>query len=337
MDATPHTTPHEAPQAGPRPAEPTPRPADAASASAAEPALAMFADAARPVRDRLGAYLALGNSLDAVAKAIRRAPRSVADWYRGGFAGDEARLERAVGQFLCKQGLQATPVFRPEFAWTPVAEDIVGACLAAELDQDIALICGSSGVGKSTAVRHYVETEPNAYYVCYSAAWTAQSMVQQIARQVQLDRASKDLATLCQEIVDCLKGASAVLVVDESQHACSRSLEVLRSIYDESACGLVLVAQLDFWARLKRGDGVLLYDQLRNRIGITLTIRESSLADLAAVLPQDTSLPVLKHLHKASKGCLRHSVKAYSRALRAAATQGESKVTVPLLKELESS
>ena len=345
MDATPHTTPHEAARPPGRLAEPAPRPADAASASAAEPepagagelALAMFASAELPVRDRLAAFLALGSNIEQVGKAIGRSPRSVSEWYHEQFNGDNERMERAIGHFLGKRGLQATPVFRPSFKYTGVAEDVIGALLQAQLDADIALIAGASGVGKTSAAKRYAETERGCYYISFSAAWTSQSMVHEIARQVQLDRASKPLDALCREIVDCLRDSGALLIVDEAQHADGRALEILRSIYDEAHIGLALISQLEFMAVLRRGDGRTVFDQLLNRVGLTVVIRQSSLVDLAAVLPEGTPLPVLKRLHSASKGCMRHAVKAFSRALRAAATHGDGKVTVPLLKQLESS
>ncbi len=308
---------------------------ETAQAEATQDPLRMLGDESIPVRDRLRAFLKAGSPLALVSRAIRRSQSSIAAYLQGSFDGNEQRLEAAIGRMLATQALQPSRVFVPEFKLTNVAEDILGALLQAQLDGDIALVVGPSGIGKSTAIRHYAQAEPNCYLVTVSAAWTTQTLVQQIARRVGLDRAGKDLAALSMEIADCLRNSGALIVIDEAQHLTARSLEVLRSVYDEAQIGLAMVAQLNLYAVLERGDGKTTFDQFRNRIGVHLKLSASSREDLALILPADTQRSVVAYLHQSSGGCMRIAVKLFSRAQRVAAASGNGeKVTLDLVKQI---
>ena len=309
--------------------------AERTSAPAAErpDPLRIIGDETIAVRERLRTFVAAGNSVALVARAIRRSQGSLTAYLTGEGEINEARIEAQIGRFLAKQALQTSPLFEPSFQMTTVAEDILGALLQAQLDGDIALIVGPSGVGKSTAVQHYASAEPGCYLVEASAAWTTQTLIQQIARKAELDRAGKDLAALSMEIADCMRDSGALVVVDEAQHLTARSLEVLRSIHDASHVGLAFSAQLNFFAILQRGDGKTTFDQLRNRVGVRLRLSAAGLDDLALVLPPDTQRSVVKYLHQSSGGCLRSAVKLFSRAQRVAAAS-DQKLTLDLVRQV---
>ena len=295
----------------------------------------MLEDSTLPAKDRLRAFLAAGNRVALVATAIHRSGNTLSSYLQGQFKGDEKRLERALGRFLSRQNLQESPAFKPDFCMTSVAEDIIGALFQAQIDGDIALVVGPSGVGKTWAAAYYANSEPGAYLVTATPAWSTQSLVASIARRLELDRASKLLDLLLAEVTEALRDSGALVIVDEAQHLNSRSLETLRGLYDETGIGLAFVAQLQFYALLQRGDGRVSYDQLMNRVGVRLTLREAGLDDLTMLLPPATPASVVKYLHTRTGGCLRAAVKTYARACRVAATSGDgAAVTLQLVKEL---
>jgi DNA transposition AAA+ family ATPase len=74
-------------------------------------------------------------------------------------------------------------------------------------------------------------------------------------------------------IVSRLRGAGALVIVDEAQHLTSEALDQLRSIHDEAECGLALLGNATVFGRLEGGSRSADFAQLFSRVGVRLTAK----------------------------------------------------------------
>jgi len=293
----------------------------------------MIADTATDVRERLKVFVGAGHPVGLVARATRRAQQTISDYLLGRFDGNSERLERTLDGFLKRQELRPTPTFKPVFAWTSVAEDISSALLQAQIEGDMLLIFGASGVGKSEAAKAYCQREHNAVLLTANASWTSKALVMELAKALELDRIGKSLSDTVTEISNALENSGRIIIVDEADYICARGLEIMRQIHDQSRAAIAFVGMAQFYATLKRGDSRHSFTQIYNRLGNIVQVNEVTRDDLLAIIP-DAKPSVIKFLHDHTSGCARAAVKLYQRALRYAGASGQNGgLTLGLLKQ----
>src|SRR5690606_2961156 len=85
-------------------------------------------------------------------------------------------------------------------------------------------------------------------------------------------------------IVKRVRDTHGLLVIDEAQHLSVAALDQLRSIHDATGIGIALVGNEGVYSRMAGGRNASQLDRLFSRIGKRLGLRQSSEADIKAVV-----------------------------------------------------
>ncbi len=160
---------------------------------------------------------------------------------------------------------------------------IQDACDIALEEGDIAVITGSAGVGKTTALEAYVkESYGSAVMIKVDKTFTQYKLIRELAQSLGvLSKGSAGSVT--ERIIESLKNHNRVVIIDEADYLSPNSLEYLRqAVNDKGESGLVLCGIQRLAHQIKRDSND--HDQLLSRVGVHLAIDSISDQDLILVI-----------------------------------------------------
>jgi DNA transposition AAA+ family ATPase len=151
------------------------------------------------------------------------------------------------------------------FAWTEPAQAIQYACRAAQRDRAIVPVIARGGMGKTVAVRKYLDQEGRGGKLRYGFVklihrMTAREMCEAILLATGSPMHKANRYQMLEEIVRRMKSRH-LLVVDDVTHLNPRvnptALHDLWYIHDRSSCGMVLIGVRTLMLRLLSATGAL--------------------------------------------------------------------------------
>ncbi len=180
------------------------------------------------------------------------------------------------------------------FVETPTAKKIWTACDLARESQTPVFLIGPSHIGKTWAMEHYSANNNHGRspYIRIKAASGLHGMIARIAEKVGVSPKGSAAA-----LVDRIKRAvtpNMVLLIDEvhqlvytyRRESFFSCLEVLREIYDETSCGLVLCGTQLFMEKSKGATNGELDQLLRRGVHRVQLPSMPTKADLTAILQE---------------------------------------------------
>lgn len=160
-----------------------------------------------------------------------------------------------------------------EFVPTNTARRILDSLGYAMREEDLAVIYGEPGVGKTRTIQHFREQleeqkSAHVWVVTISPSIsTVVPMLTSIANAVGVVTHESGARRLHDAISAKLASArSAILIVDEAQHLRKPALEELRAIHDSSERAVALVGNEEVYRRLAQ------HPQLHSRVGVRLKL-----------------------------------------------------------------
>lgn len=214
------------------------------------------------------------------------------------------------------------------FVPTHTSKAILDALAYTTNEDDLAVIYGEPGVGKTRTVHHFksqLEESKNAH------AWlttispsisTVVPMLTAIAKTVGVvahESGARNLHdAICQRLATTRR---AILIIDESQHLKRPALEELRSLHDTSGCAVALVGNEEVYRRLSQ------HPQLHSRVGVKLKLarpHETDVHDLVRSRWGSADDETLEMLDQISQlpGALRLVVKVMNASSKSRTTKG---------------
>ncbi|MEM4313421.1 MAG: AAA family ATPase [Thermoplasmata archaeon] len=221
-----------------------------------------------------------------------------------------------------KESIPFCPIYNAEMVF-----QIARTC---HIENEIGVIVGEAGTGKTKAIKEYARQNPDVILIEADLSYTTKVFFRELHKKIGLDGIGSiyDLFTDCCER---LKGSGRMIIIDEAENLPYRALDMIRRLYDKSGIGLLLVGLPRLIANLrgKRGE----FKQLYSRIGIVMQLEDWSDSDTKLIV--QTVFPstngVYKTFHELSKGNGRKLEKLILRTSRAART-GKKEITERLVK-----
>lgn len=249
----------------------------------------------------------------------------MADSYAADTSAIEAKLLRWLDAHTAKQAQAHIMPRAPGYQPTPTAEKVIAALRYAQTAQDIAVVYGGAGVGKSAAIQHYAQTMPQVWHVTVTPAHVSvTTALKKIAEAVGAGSGTV-AADLHDAICKSVARSEGLLVIDEAQHLGTAALDQIRSIHDATGIGLALVGNEQVYARMTGGNRASYLDRLFSRIGRKVKLGRPAVQDVQMLVGAwgVTDSNAIKHLQSiASKpGALRMVTKVLRLAAMMAASQ----------------
>lgn len=224
-----------------------------------------------------------------VAHQIGYDRSTVGRYIDGKYGGNINKISAAVMKFLDTRAeqeqldAQLPPV--PGYIETPTARGIYDKIAYAHVAGVIACIYGGAGLGKTQTSSEYTRRNSGAFHITVTPSCSRpQALLAIIAAKLNL-RVGQAAYLLEQTIHEYLRNSGRkVLIIDEAQHLCPRALEALRSIHDQSGCGIVLLGNEIVYGRLTGGDRSVGFAQLFSRVATKKRLGRPLAGDIDALL-----------------------------------------------------
>ena len=230
------------------------------------------------------------------------------------YNGNVKTLEETIAAWLKREARRVEKIAVPT-AETTVLDSVRKAVTMAQDDQDIAVIVGESGTGKTTALRSYATESHSAVLIEVDSSFSKSVLVSEIAQAIGVDQKGS-MTAVCRRIVDALRGRDTVVMIDEADYLSDSALELVRRIIsDKAQTGVVLVGlpRLEYKLRNLRND----HDQLMSRVGILLKVDRMKKTDAEKILSgvwKDLPKETVDAFVKAASGSVRTLSKLIGRA-----------------------
>lgn len=258
-------------------------------------------------------------TLASVSNAINVSRATLSTWKAGTYNGDNERITEAVRGFLeTARGRADRPAIGTEYRETTIGRTVLDVCRFAHHNQDIGLVYGAAGVGKTMGLREYKRQHQGEviYLRCDPSCSAPQALVERILMETSKDCNGFRLSPLLQRVYRELAGSGRLLILDEAQYLSYRSLETVRGIHDMTEIGIVLCGNDEVYTRI-RGEGRAVFAQLFSRVGIRRHVSLSATRDDVAAIAGDLPTESLKFLSARARqnGGLRMAVKLLKMAM----------------------
>jgi DNA transposition AAA+ family ATPase len=253
-------------------------------------ALSINDDETVDIRAQIGAILAAKNapSQAVVARESGVSASALNQWLNGRYAGDnsgvEIKLEQWVAAFHARRARERTLPSAPAWISMPSSERVLATLSYAQYGEDIVVIYGAAGVGKTQSCKHYLANNPNVWLATMSPA-SARTVpaLEEVAEAVGLHESGGG-AKLQRMIIRKIRGTYGLLIIDEAQHLALTALDELRTLHDATGIGLALVGNEAIYARMTGGNRAAYLDRLYSRVGKRLHLLRAQPTDVNALI-----------------------------------------------------
>ncbi len=225
-----------------------------------------------------------GLTASAVARSLGISASALSQWLDGKYGGNVERVDRAVKGFLQRwQEKQALPAHHIPFIMTSVVNKTFEMARFCHLENEIGVLVGPAGVGKTWAVQEYVRQNTDVVLLEVDPGYTASSLFKDLARKLGF-LPNGNLHDVFEDVVERLRGSGRLIIIDEAEHLPYRALELLRRVYDKAGIGILLVGMPRLIENLRGRKGE--YQQLYSRVGIYANLQKLHIQDAEAIVNQ---------------------------------------------------
>lgn len=197
------------------------------------------------VRRRVNEYLNSGeNSQEQLAKQAGVSGAALSTFLAGTYQGRNENVAKKllpVLEAMKSRETAALIVKEPDIIETSVMREMWFGLQYASDRNDVIVIYGAPGIGKTVTLESYVKTNPSALFFTASPNIRSGRDIMEEILEAMNKRAEGRNKALEKNIINSLKNSNRMIIIDEAHFLRLDGLETLRRIYDATKCPLVLV------------------------------------------------------------------------------------------------
>lgn len=252
-----------------------------------------------------------GKTQKQVSKETDLSTAVISQFLKGTYSGNNEEIDRIIRKYLElveKRKFNIDCVrYYDNLQNTKITNFV---CTYAHQHNDIALVCGDAGAGKTTALEHYRDNNIGIVMVtansCTSSAVAVLKLISQKIGKSMNGR--KDI--LMTELVNYFMDTNRLIIVDEADHLTMAAVQALRNLNDEAHVGIVLSGNDKLYNQMVSGAKCSELQQLRSRILVRRrVVNDYTIEEFRNIFP-DVDNECLGYLIQlARKESLRTSIK----------------------------
>ena len=245
----------------------------------------------------------------------------------GSYAGNNEEIAEKIKQYLSLDTVRESLAKEPEICLTlSNTEQILEKVHIAHATNDILLLYGSAGCGKTTALKYYAKNNNGVVYVEADVTTNSHRSILSLILESLGEQPKGATSDMMRMLIAKLKDTDKLIIIDEAQHLTTKTFDAIRALNDKAHVGIVYSGNPSILNRMY-GRSAEELDQVHSRIGYQCPLKNNySLNDIEMVFKKQ-NLPqnCIQYLHKVStrKGGLRVMVKQYKLAANIAIALNE--------------
>lgn len=225
-----------------------------------------------------------GMTQNSVAKKLDISPAALSQYLNGKYNGDIHALEGSLSKLLDLSNQQKKyGKIILDFAKTTVAKKVFNIAQICQLNGEIALCTGLSGLGKTTAIREYAKKHSGVIVIDPDEQINIRALMHYFCAPLRLEQGiNESNVSFAEKIVNKLNRSGKLIIVDESENLDVSCFRCLRKIHDRcnGTIGLLFIGTDALANKLSKLGGE--YDYLFTRFSYidnldVLTINDTSL------------------------------------------------------------
>lgn len=289
------------------------------------------------IRNDLSEFMIASNKTQAqIAKETGFSSSVISLFIKGTYTGNNEEVAETIGKYL-EMGKKRLDVHTEGFY--EGLHNTIKVLFAAEYTHqhcELAIIHGSAGSGKTTALKRYAENNAGVLFITANASSRTTKTILYLITEALGRKPETTEFMMHRNLVEYLKDSKRLIIIDEADHLCTRALQAVRSLNDEAKVGIILSGN-DIIYQQMYGRGSMQYDQLRTRT-IRIKVENSyTVEEIANIFPEiEEDKECLAYLLKiACKESLRTAKKCYNLAQLLNQSQGNRKMTVSQIRQVQ--
>jgi DNA transposition AAA+ family ATPase len=192
--------------------------------------------------------------------------------YQGNNDGPAAKVFRLLSARKEQAQLAASVPVAPTYQETPTSKRIFGAMEHAQVFNDLVVVGCGPGLGKSATIIQYKAVRPRVWVSTMKPSSRGLPNALVAILGAMGDAEARGTPQALSRRVASKATEGSLLVIDEAQHLSQQAVDELRSIHDETRCGLVFSGDESVFS-LFDGTRRAAFAQFHSRIG--LRVRQS--------------------------------------------------------------
>lgn len=194
---------------------------------------------------------------------------TVSQYLNGTYTGNIEALDKKVRE-LTERAKDKAKDIKADFVPTSTAKKIMDVCGMAHAMNDINLVIGEAGLGKTVALKHYADNTAGVVMIETAPTFSPKVLLIELCGKLGITPSRNNHENII-AITEKLKGSERLVIIDEAELLSYKCLEIIRRIHDMAGVGVVLcgMPQLRSNLRGKRGE----YKQLYSRVGFACDIK----------------------------------------------------------------
>lgn len=278
-----------------------------------------------------------GKTQKEIAKETGLSASVISQFLNGTYAGDNEEIANTIVKYLRiandRLNVQKTTQFYKQLYNT---QKVLFACNHAHIDNDIVLVCGEAGAGKTTALNYYTENNAGVIMVtCNACTVSATAVLKLIAKKIGIEGINRR-EPLMNKLLDRFKGTHRLIILDEADHLSLDALQAVRNLNDSAGVGIVFSGNDKIYRQMYGGQRGYEFDQIRTRIVVRQRVsNEYTVDEMNGIFINAPEACISYLVQLACRESLRTAIKIYNAAVEFAKAQGVTKVTLPILKSVK--
>ena len=267
-----------------------------------------------------------GKSQRQISKETGLSTSVISQFLDGTYTGNNEKVDQTIKQYLTvsKERLNSvqTTVFYEGLYNT---KNVLFACDYAHKHNDIALVSGDAGAGKTTALEHYTKNNTGVIMVTADSCTTSATAILRVIAEKVGKQTNYRKSVLMQELISQLDGTNRLIIIDEADHLTLQALQAVRNLNDRAKVGIVLSGNDKIYRQMLTGQKGLEFDQIRTRISVRKrVVNDYTPEEILNIFPALDERSLAFILEIAMNESLRTAKKLYEIALEYAGRIGET-------------
>lgn len=208
-----------------------------------------------------------GKSQKQVAKETTLSNAVISQFLDGRYTGDNKKVAETLTRYLELSEKRKFNISHTKFSESlSNTKEVLFTCQYAHARNDIALVCGDAGAGKTTALEYYKNNSVDVVMITANACTASASAVLKLLCQAVKKNFSGRKDSVMSGLVEYFKDTNRLIIIDEADNLTLSALQAVRNLNDQAKVGIVLSGNDKLYNQMLAGSKSSEFQQIKTRI-----------------------------------------------------------------------
>lgn len=271
-----------------------------------------------------------------ISKELGLSTSVISQFLSGTYTGNNDEVAKDILQYLSVSKGRLNSV-QTSFFYENLqnTRSVLFACNYAHTKNDMTLVSGDAGAGKTTALEFYAQNNTGVIMVTANSCTTSPNAILKLICNKISKQTPGNKAAMMELIVKTLTDSNRLLIIDEADHLSLQAMQAIRNINDLAHIGIVLSGNDKIYTQMVQGRRVGEFEQIRTRIIVRQRVHNSfNVEEIKGIFPDLSQECQSFLLTVAERESLRTAIKICDVAMDFSIQKGQ-KLSAKILRDTQ--